>query len=216
MSQFKKRVLSSRLLCSIFIAIVITVFALVARISYAFFAPEFFDAKGKVAVDTATVDDLNFSVGDPIVINATSTTLTENGSNISKTTNAKVSLTARSDATAAVSYDYHVYLRLTNNTFVYSDGTTPEILISVTGPSGEVTAINNLNYGTYNGVSGFDITTKNGLFELGGENISTTTSTEEMFDISVTYLNWPNIDQSINYNHNATVEIIVSQTEISS
>ena len=64
-------------------------------------------------------------------------------------------------------YTYWVYFNITDNTLIYSDGSTPEVILSVTDPIGnEVTSIEGLTYGTYNGVTGFDVTTKKGIFTI--------------------------------------------------
>ena len=165
---------------------------------------------------TDTVDDFKFELGNPLKINATPTTLKENGTNYTTSTTAKALLKANSTKKTAT-FNYYVYFQIKSNTFIYSDGSTPEIILTVTSPNGdEITSIDGLTYGTFNGVSGFDITTKKGLFNIANNHEitsnSSTTYTTQSWTIKITYLNL-SIDQSANFGNSMGVNVYITKNE---
>ena len=191
-------------------------FILVTRITYAYLAPVINDAQTNVVGSTDTVDDFKFELGNPLKINATPTTLKENGSNYTTSTTAKALLKANSTKKTAT-YNYYVYFQIKSNTFTYSDGSTPEIILTVTNPNGdEITSIDGLTYGTFNGVSGFDITTKKGLFNIANNHEitsnSSTSYTTQSWTIKITYLNL-SIDQSTNFGNSMGVNVYITKNE---
>ena len=176
----------------------------------------FNSAKTDVMGSSDTVDDFKFELGDPLKIDATPTTLKENGTNYVTSTTAKALLKANSTKKTAT-YNYYVYFQIASNTFTYSDGSTPEIILTVTNPNGdEVTSIEGLTYGTFNGVSGFDVTTKEGTFNIANSyeitSNSSTSYTTQSWTIKITYLNL-SIDQSINFGNSMGVNIYITKTE---
>ncbi len=202
MNKFIKRIKNNQTLYVLSILIIGILLLLIARITYAYLAPRIQSALGNVTTISDTVDDFKLELGRPLSLNATATTLPENGSNLVVTSTEIAKLKANSTKKTA-NYNYYLYLQITNNTFKYSDGTTPEIILTITDPNGnEITALDNLTYGTYNGVSGFDVTTAKGLFNIANNyeitSNSSTTYTEHDWNITLTYLNL-NIDQSGNY-----------------
>ena len=191
-------------------------FILVTRITYAYLAPVINDAQTNVVGSTDTVDDFKFELGNPLKINATPTTLKENGSNYTTSTTAKALLKANSTKKTAT-FNYYVYFQIKSNTFTYSDGSTPEIILTVTNPNGdEITSIEGLTYGTFNGVSGFDITTKKGFFNITNNHEitsnSSTTYTTQSWTIKITYLNL-SIDQSTNFGNSMKVNVYITKKE---
>ena len=202
MNKFIKKIKNNQVLYVLSILIIGILLLLIARITYAYLAPRIQSALGNVTTISDTVDDFKLELGRPLSLNATSTTLPENGSNLVVTSTEIAKLKANSTKKTAT-YNYYLYLQITNNTFKYSDGTTPEIILTITDPNGnEITSLDNLTYGTYNGVSGFDVTTAKGLFAIANNyeitSNSSTTYTEHDWNITLTYLNL-NIDQSGNY-----------------
>lgn len=164
-----------------------------------------------------TVDDLSFSIDKPISISASPTTLPENGDNLISTSVAKVKLKANSTNSNA-SFSYYVYFQIITNTFVYSDTKTPEMLLSIIDPNNnEITTLDELQYKTVNGVSGFDITSFTGFIKIAEEYPITSTSssdyTTHSWTFKVTYLNLP-IDQSINFGNNITTKIYLQKSSI--
>ncbi len=216
MKQLIKRIKSNKFLTFTGILIIGLIVVLIFRITYAFFAPVINEALGNVVVDSATVDKFSFKLGDTLKIDATPTTLPEAGTNLVKSTTATASLTANSTKNTAT-MNYYVYFQIPENTFVYSDGSTPEIILTVKDPNGtEVTNISGLTYGTFNGVSGFDITTYSGLITVANNYEITSKSSKEAttqeWQFTVTYLNL-SIDQSINFGHSMSTKVIMSKEE---
>ena len=216
MKKFIKKIKSNKLLSILSVLIIGVFFILIARVTYAYLAPVFNSAETDVMGSSDTVDDFKFELGDPLKIDATPTTLKENGSNYVTSTTAKALLKANSTKKTAT-YNYYVYFQITSNTFTYSDGSTPEIILTVTSPNGdEVTSIDGLTYGTFNGVSGFDITTKKGLFNIANSyeitSNSSTTYTTQSWTIKITYLNL-SIDQSTNFGNSMGVNVYITKNE---
>ena len=216
MKKFIKKIKSNKLLSILSVLIIGVFFILIARVTYAYLAPVFNSAKTDVMGSSDTVDDFKFELGDPLKIDATPTTLKENGTNYVTSTTAKALLKANSTKKTAT-YNYYVYFQITSNTFTYSDGSTPEIILTVTNPSGdEVTSIEGLTYGTFNGVSGFDVTTKKGLFNIANSyeitSNSSTSYTTQQWNITLTYLNL-SIDQSTNFGNSMDVNVYITKNE---
>ena len=216
MNKFIKKIKNNQVLYVLSILIIGILLLLIARITYAYLAPRIQSALGNVTTISDTVDDFKLELGRPLSLNATSTTLPENGSNLVVTSTEIAKLKANSTKKTAT-YNYYLYLQITNNTFKYSDGTTPEIILTITDPNGnEITSLDNLTYGTYNGVSGFDVTTKTGLFAIANNyeitSNSSTTYTEHNWNITLTYLNL-NIDQSGNYGNSFETKLYLQKEE---
>lgn len=216
MKKVFKRIKNNKLLRYTGVGIIFLLLLLVARVTYAYFAADINAAQGNVVAGNDTVDALKFEVGDPLSLNVNSNSLKENGTNVVSSTTTKARLLANSTNNTA-SYDYYVYLNLTENTFVYTKEGTPEIILSVVDPNGnEVTNISGLTYGTFNGISGFDVTTYEGMILLSQFNITSTSSTEETiqeWSITLTYLNQP-YDQTINFGHGLKTEVRMQKEEL--
>ncbi len=210
------KIKKNKLLYFLGVLIVGIFIVLIVRFTYAYLAANVNEARGDVSVDSDETDNLKFAVGDPLSIDATPTTLPENGENLVDTTTATATLLANSTNNTA-EYPYWVYFTISNNTFVYSDGSTPEIILTVTDPEGNpVTNIDGLTYGTFNGVAGFDVTAQNGKFTVAnGYTItsnSSTDATEQTWNFTLTYLNLPT-DQSANFGNSMTTEVSMSKEE---
>ena len=213
MDKIKK----NKLLYFLGVLIIGVFIVLIVRVTYAFLGANINEARENVVVDSDTTDNLQFSIGDPLVINATPTTLPENGANLVDESVATATLLANSTNDTA-EYSYYVYFTISNNTFTYTDGSTPEIILTVTGPdSNPVTNIEGLTYGTFNGVAGFDVTTQNGKFTVASNYAitasSSTDATKHDWTFTLTYLNL-SFDQSGNYGNSMTTEIIIQQEEM--
>ena len=210
------KIKKNKLLYFLGVLIVGIFIVLIVRFTYAYLAANVNEARGDVSVDSDETDNLKFAVGDPLSIDATPTTLPENGENLVDTTTATAILLANSTNNTA-EYPYWVYFTISNNTFIYSDGSTPEIILTVTDPEGNpVTNIEGLTYGTFNGVAGFDITTQNGKFAVAnGYTItsnSSTDATEQTWNFTLTYLNLPT-DQSANFGNSMITEVSMTKEE---
>ena len=216
MKKFINKIKNNKTLSILSILIIGIFFLLITRVTFAFLAPIFNSAQTDVMGASDTVDDFKFELGNPLKIDATPTTLKENGTNYVTSTTAKALLKANSTQNTAT-YNYYVYFLIKSNTFTYSDGSTPEIILTVTDPNGdEITSIDGLTYGTFNGVSGFDVTTKKGLFNIANNyeitSNSSTTYTTQSWTIKITYLNL-SIDQSTNFGNSMGVNVYITKNE---
>ncbi len=210
------KVKESKFLSVLAVLIVGCLVILIIRFTYAYFAAQINDARDDVTLGSDLTDVFDFEIGDPLSIAATPTTLPENGTNLISETYAKASLLANTTNNVA-EYSYWVYFNISNNTFVYSDGSIPEIILTVTDPDGNpVTNIEGLTYGTYNGVAGFDVTTQNGTFAVASDytitSNSSTDATEQTWNFTLTYLN-QSYDQSVNFGNGMTTEVSMTKEE---
>lgn len=111
---------------------------------------------------------------------------------------------------------YYVGVKINTNTFQYSSGTTPELILSITDPEGNViTTMEGLNYTTANGVSGFDVTTQKGIFTVSDKfPISTADSSSEVtktWKFKLTFVNYSDFDQSINETASFNMSILLQK-----
>ncbi len=215
MSKLMDRLKQNKKLLAIGILIIVIFLLLIFRITYAYIAARITEATGNISVNSDTTDNLSFAIGDPLSIDATPTTLPENGTNLVDTTTASATLIANSTNNTAEE-TYYVYLNIPNNSFVYSDGSTPEIILTITGPNGEITNIEGLTYGTFNGISGFDITVASGLYSIASEYLissnSSIDSTVQEWNFTLTYLNL-GIDQSVNFGNKMNIELLINSKQ---
>ena len=217
MKKFIKKIKSNKFLYILSVLIIGVFIILITRVTYAFLAPIINEAQTNVAIKGDTIDEYSLKVGNPLKINATPTTLKENGTNYTTSTTATASLKANSTKNTAT-YGYYLYFQIENNTFTYTSGTTPEIILTITNPNGEeITSIEGLTYGTFNGVSGFDVTTKNGLFNIANNyqitSNSSTTATIHEWTITLTYLN-QSYDQSGNFGKSMEVGVLLQKEKV--
>ncbi len=217
MKKFIKKIKSNKFLYILSVLIIGVFIILITRVTYAFLAPIINEAQTNVAIKGDTIDEYSLKVGNPLKINATPTTLKENGTNYTTSTTATASLKANSTKNTAT-YGYYLYFQIENNTFTYTSGTTPEIILTITNPNGEeITSIEGLTYGTFNGVSGFDVTTQNGLFNIANNyqitSNSSTTATIHEWTITLTYLN-QSYDQSANFGKNMEVGVLLQKEKV--
>ena len=217
MKKFIKKIKSNKFLYILSVLIVGVFFILIARVTYAFLAPIINNAQTNIVIKGDTVDEFKLKVGNPLKLDATPTTLKENGTNYTTNTTATASLKANSTKNTAT-YNYYLYFQIENNTFTYTSGTTPEIILTITNPNGEeVTSIEGLTYGTFNGVSGFDVTTQSGLFNIANNysitSNSSTTATIHEWIITLTYLN-QSYDQSANFGKSMEVTVLLQKNAV--
>ena len=171
--------------------IVVTVLVLTIGVTFAYFmARTGAGASANANITADTVDDLKFSVSkDSLSLNINQFNFASGSGNLSDSITAIASLKANSTKKTATS-SYYVYFQIESNNYIYTseEGYNPEIILSITGPNGEVTALDNLFYtsaknadGTI--VKGFDITT------LGASIIKVADSYEISSSTSTNYTN---------------------------
>ena len=209
------RIKNNKLLYFLGVLIIGLLIILIVRITYAYLGASINEAKGNITLNSDDVDELKFNIGDPLSINATPTTLPENGENLVSSSTSSASLLANSTNNTA-EYGYYVYFKISNNNFIYSDGSTPEIILTVKQGENVITNIEGLTYGTFSGVSGFDITTAEGLFNVASSysitSNSSTSATVQEWTFTITYLNL-GFDQSANFGNSMTTEVILKKDE---
>ena len=212
MYKFFKRIKSNKFLIVLGLFIVVVSLLLVTRVTYAYTAPS--DASQNVA--TKISDDIfGLSVAGPLKLEATEKTFQANGINYVTSTTATAILKSGAENIEAT-YNYYLYFDILNNTFNYSSEKTPEIILTIMDANGEiVTNVEGLIYGTFNGVSGFDVTNVNGFYAINGSAITSTSSKEyttHEWKFILTYLNLP-FDQTSNNGKSMNIEISMEQQE---
>ena len=215
MKSFIDRIKTDKVLFFLSVLIIGTFLVLIIRITYSYLAASINEAGNNVTMGSDKTDELNFIKGDNLVLNATPTTLPEGGANYVDSTTYSASLKANSTNNTA-NYTYYVYFNIPTNTINYIEENTPEVILTIRQGDNTITNISGLTYGTYNGVAGFDITNKTGLFTVASNyaisSTSSSTATLQDWTFTLTYLN-QNYDQSANYGNSMNVEIIMSKEE---
>ena len=171
-------------------------------------------------VTTYTTDIITFEVGSNINIETNATLFSQGKGNASGTTFARATLTANNKTNSATE-NYNLFLNISDNTFAYSvDANTPELILTIKDKSNnEVTSIEGLTYKTVTDgkgttIKGFDITNKNGLLTLFNKDITTTSTTVEEWNVTVTFVNY-NKDQTKNAGKKFDAQLIISKDNFS-
>lgn len=215
MKNIINRIKNDKVLFFLSILIIGVFLVLVIRITYSYLAAYINEARENVTIGSDTTDKLEFFEGNPIDLNVTSTTLPEGGGNYAQSTTYRAELTANSTNNTAED-SYYVYFNVAANTLNYTQEGNPEVILTVFQDDTEITNIDGLTYGTYNGVTGFDVTTASGMFTVASDyaitSNSSTDATVQNWTFTLTYLN-QNYDQSGNYGNNMNVEFIMTKEE---
>ena len=185
-------------------AVIYSMVALIALVilivgaTYAYFQNQYGSASNAdVNVTTYTTDVLTFETGDAISLYADQTSFGQEKGSLSGETFAKATLVANNKTNEATD-NYYVYFNIENNTFKYTLGEDkPELILTVTGPDGsEVTEISGLTHKVVQdrenkSISGFDVTTTNGLITIANKKtITATPSKEEEYKLKLTFVNY--------------------------
>ena len=212
MKNIINRIKNDKVLFFLSILIIGVFLVLVIRITYSYLAAFINEARENVTIGSDTTDKLEFFEGNPIDLNVTSTTLPEGGGNYAQSTTYRAELTANSTNNTAED-SYYVYFNVTANTLNYTQEGNPEVILTVFQDDTEITNIDGLTYGTYNGVTGFDVTGASGLYAVASDyaitSNSSTTATAQNWTFTLTYLN-QSYDQSGNYGNNFNIEFIMN------
>ena len=200
---------------------VITLLALIIGATYAYFqASGGTGTSANLRVTTYTTDIITFEVGSNINIETNATLFSQGKGNASGTTFARATLTANNKTNSATE-NYNLFLNISDNTFAYSvDTNTPELILTIKDKSNnEVTSISGLTYKTVTDgkgttIKGFDITNKNGLLTLFNKDITTTSTTVEEWNVTVTFVNY-NKDQTGNAGKKFDAQLIISKDDFS-
>ena len=197
------------------IAVVVLLLVVVGA-TYAYFQAQT-GGTGNIDVNanTATTDNLSFQIGGAISLTANQEDFGSGMPNKSGSTTASATLTAN-NATNNATRNYYVYLDITSNNFEYTtDDEQAELLLKITDPDGaEVTTLGSLERKTSGEVTGFDITTSQGLITIEDnyEITSTGTVTQE-WQIEVIFANLDS-DQNANTGKTFSANLIIQEEKI--
>ena len=190
--------------------------------TYAYFAAQTGEgAATDIKINANTTDVFTFETGSAISISLNQDNFASGTGNQSGTTYAKAMLTANNKTNTATEH-YYLYLNIKSNSFVYSqDNTKPEILLKITDKNGvEVKpTLEGLEYKTITdgkGVSqsGYDITTYNDVLPIyENKEITTTSSIEEQWNITITFINY-DFNQSANAGKSLSATVMIQKSEL--
>ena len=203
------------------IASIIALALTLVTATYAYFMAQTGEGKSTdIKINANTIDTFTFEAGSALNLNLNQDNFASGKGNQTGTTFAKAMLTANNKTNTATEH-YYMYLNISNNTFTYSiDNNTPEILLSIKDSSNnEITTLTGLTYKTVTdgkgaSIKGFDITNKKGLITiLNNREITTASTTEETWNVTVTFVNY-NFNQAENAGKNFNAELIIQKDEI--
>ncbi len=203
------------------IVAVVTLIALVVGATFAYFKAQGGTAGStEVKVTTYTTDMLTFTTGSAISLYADQSSFGQEKGSLSGETFAKATLVANNKTNEATD-NYYVYFNIENNTFKYTLGNDkPELILTVTGPDGnEVTEISGLTHTTVQdrenkSISGFDVTTTNGLITIANKKtITATPNKEEQYTLKLTFVNYEG-DQTENATSTLSAKVMIQKEPI--
>ena len=203
------------------IVAVVTLIALVVGATFAYFKAQGGTAGStEVKVTTYTTDMLTFTTGNAISLYADQSSFGQEKGSLSGETFAKATLVANNKTNEATD-NYYVYFNIENNTFKYTLGNDkPELILTVTGPDGnEVTSLPGLTHTTVQdreskSISGFDVTTTNGLITIANKKtITATPNAEEQYTLKLTFVNYEG-DQTANASSGLNAKVMIQKEMI--
>ena len=201
---------------------VVTLIALVIGATYAYFkAQGGTGSSTEVKVTTYTTDMLTFTTGSAISLYADQSSFGQEKGSLSGETFAKATLVANNKTNEATD-NYYVYFNIENNTFKYTlSNDKPELILTVTGPDGnEVTRLPGLTHKVVQdrenkSISGFDVTTTNGLITIANKKTitATTDAKEEQYTLKLTFVNYED-DQTANATSTLNAKVMIQKEPI--
>ena len=204
------------------IVAVVTLIALVVGATYAYFkAQGGTGSSTDVKVTTYTTDMLTFTTGSAIGLYADQSSFGQEKGSLSGETFAKATLVANNKTNEATD-NYYVYFNIENNTFKYTLGEDkPELILTVTGPDGsEVMELPGLTHKVVQdrenkSISGFDVTTTNGLITIANKKTitATTDAKEEQYTLKLTFVNYEG-DQTENATSTLSAKVMIQKEKI--
>ncbi len=207
------------------ITMVVTLLVLTIGVTFAYFIAKTGEGKqAGTAVTADTVDDLKFNVSkENLSLNINQFNFASGAGNLTDNVTATASLKANSTKKTA-KYNYYVYFQIESNDYVYTTtDKKPEIVLSITGPNGEITSVDGLTYvsatnadGTV--VKGFDITeSKPSVVKIADSyeisSSSSTNYTNQEWTFTVTFINL-DTNQVGNKNKYLTGKVLIQQEKI--
>ena len=204
---------------------VVTVIVLTIGVTFAYFMARTGEGKQAGTTITAdTVDDLKFNVSkENLSLNINQFNFASGAGNLTDNVTATASLKANSTKNTAT-YNYYVYFQIESNDYVYTTtDKKPEIVLSITGPNGEITNVDGLKYvsatnadGTV--VKGFDITEQSSSvikiadsYEISSS--SSTNYTTQDWTFTVSFINL-DTNQADNEGKTLTGKVLIQSNKL--
>lgn len=211
------------LLTVLFVLILITLALLIGRISYGYLAPNLGDDVVSSGDITANGDTLIFKKGGALSLKATTDNFYTSKGNLTDRTNPKAILIAKKGDNGEVvsaTANYNVGVNISSNTFNYTtESNTAELILTVRDESGTIidNVIDGLPFTEVNGISGYDITGKTGIFSIDNNHVITSNDSRvgntQEWTFTLTLINL-DTDQSLNENASLVMNIILQTDEI--
>ena len=170
------------------------------------------------------MDDLKFNVSkENLSLNINQFNFASGAGNLTDNVTATASLKANSTKNTAT-YNYYVYFQIESNDYVYTTtDKKPEIVLSITGPNGEITNVDGLKYvsatnadGTV--VKGFDITEQSSSvikiadsYEISSS--SSTNYTTQDWTFTVSFINL-DTNQADNEGKTLTGKVLIQSNKL--
>ena len=204
---------------------VVTVIVLTIGVTFAYFMARTGEGKQAGTTITAdTVDDLKFNVSkENLSLNINQFNFASGAGNLTDNVTATATLKANSTKNTAT-YNYYVYFQIESNDYVYTTtDKKPEIVLSITGPNGEITNVDGLKYvsatnadGTV--VKGFDITEQSSSvikiadsYEISSS--SSTNYTTQDWTFTVSFINL-DTNQADNEGKTLTGKVLIQSNKL--
>ena len=206
------------ILAILFVLILVVIALFIGRFTYSYLGPAPTDELTGTGEVTPSGDTIIFSKGNDLSLSASTDNFHTGSGNLTDTTNPQVRLIASSDTNNA-STTYYAGIRIYENTYTYSSGTTAELILSVYDENGTLleASSDELSFVEVGGVKGFDITGKTGAYNIAIDHpISTTSSTSgttHTWTFTLTFVNLDN-DQSVNETANLEMEVVLQKDKI--
>ena len=214
----KKENVRKVILAILFVLILVVIALFIGRFTYSYLGPAPTDELTGTGEVTPSGDTIIFSKGNDLSLSASTDNFHTGSGNLTDTTNPQVRLIASSDTNDA-STTYYAGIRIYENTYTYSSGTTAELILSVYDENGTLleASSDELSFVEVNGVKGFDITGLTGAYNIAIDHpISTTSSTNgttHTWTFTLTFVNLET-DQSINETANLEMEVVLQKDRI--
>ena len=206
------------ILAILFVLILVVIALFIGRFTYSYLGPAPTDELKGTGEVTPSGDTIIFSKGNDLSLSASTDNFHTGSGNLTDTTNPQVRLIASSDTNNA-STTYYAGIRIYENTYTYSSGTTAELILSVYDENGTLleASSDELSFVEVGGVKGFDITGLTGAYNIAIDHpISTTSSTNgttHTWTFTLTFVNL-DTDQSINETANLEMEVVLQKDAI--
>ena len=190
---------------------IITLLLFVGGATYAYFA---FSSAGSISgnmnIISNTVDNLIFNVEKDVYINANLENFGQGMSDLSDDTDATATLIPNNSTNEATDM-YNIYLIIEANDLEYTTAEhTPELLLNVTDPNGNIT-------GLVHHENGFDITTRTGGFLIASDYVINASNIAEVqtWNVEITLANLDS-NQNDNMNKTFSAKLYLTQEKMSS